>query len=162
MENYTVVRTDNLAGIVDGSKLRSVRFYNDGEVAAIENGAVVSIEGIEEGTRDIRKAVAPTANQKLGALALIASPEIVYESTYAGLNEFVNEAGEAALAYILCSNDEFSVTAEGFDGAPKVDAYVGAGADTKWKVLDDKTDAIGKIIAVEAEGGYTYYVIHIN
>lgn len=158
-EIKTVVRTDNLAGIIDGSKLRTVRFYAEDEQKAIENGAVVTVGGIEEGSRDVRVATAPTDGEELGKLALIASSELMYDEGN-GLEDFENPAGATCLAYILCSNDEFSLTAEGFNGTPAKGKGVKAGTDTKWAIVDD--GGIGEIIAVEYEGGYTYYVIHIN
>lgn len=158
MKTKTVVRTDNLAGIIDGSKLRTVRFYKNDEFAAIENGSVVLVGGIEEGSRDVRVATAPTGDEALGNLALIASSELMYDNN-ATLEEFENPEGATSLAYILCANDEFGVTAEGFTGTPEKGKFVNPDANAKWAIADD---GIGEIIAVEYEGGYTYYVIHIN
>lgn len=161
MANYTVVRTDNLAGIIDGSKLRTVRFYNEDAQAAIENGSVVVVGGIEEGSRDVRVATAPTGDEDLGVLALIASSELMYEEGKS-LEEFTNPKGATCLAYILCTADEFSITKEGFTGIPAKGKGVKPAAGAKWEVVASAEEGIGEIIAEEYEGGYTYYVIHIN
>lgn len=160
MANYTVVRTDNLAGIIDGSKLRTVRFYNEDAQAAIENGSVVVVGGIEEGSRDVRVATAPAGDEALGNLALIASSELMYEG--GSLDEFTNPEGATCLAYILCTNDEFSITAKGFTSAPAKGKGVKPAANAKWEVVASAENGVGEIIAEEFEGGYTYYVIHIN
>jgi len=171
-----VVRTDNLAGIVDGSKLVSVRYYVSTTETAIENGTVVKLDSLIEGTRGagshVWKAVAPDANTKIRGntnayddykLVLIASPEYLYNSNYAGLDEYENEAGKDCLGYVLQPGDTFAVTVDAFASATAPTAtnkYILATASTaKLTASNTATYAIAEYLETETEGGYTYYVL---
>lgn len=166
-----VVRTDNLAGIVDGSKLVSVRYYVSTTETAIENGTVVKLDSLIEGTRGagshVWKAVAPTANDTIAStnykLVLVASPEYLYESNYAGLDEYENEAGKDCLGYVLQPGDTFAVTVDAFASATAPTAtnkYILATASTaKLTASSTATYAIAEYLETETEGGYTYYVL---
>jgi len=166
-----VVRTDNLAGIVDGSKLVSVRYYVNTTETAIENGTVVKLDSLIEGTRGagshVWKAVAPTAGDTITGtnykLVLVASPEYLYESNYAGLDEYENAAGKDCLGYVLQPGDTFSVTVDAFAGATApttTNKYITVTAGTaKLTAASSNSNAIAEYLETETEGGYTYYVL---
>lgn len=169
-----VVRTDNLAGIVDGSKLVSVRYYVSTTETAIENGTIVKLDSLIEGTRGagshVWKAVGATASDTADGtnhkLVLIASPEYLYDSTYAGLDEYQNEAGKDCLGYVLQSGDVFAITADGFKGgtAPTSTNHylaIESNGDTKLKASSSSSGAMADFLEAETEGGYTYYVVRV-
>lgn len=165
MKNYAVVRTDNMRGTYVGSALVSFRFYDAAKEAAIENGNVVTLAArLPEVSRDMWKATAPAAAEKLGKLCLVAGVEVVYEDNNASLDDYINEAGANVRGYVLHSSDEFSVTAPALDGTPdeETNKYIEAQTgSTKWKVASEAENAVAELIAIENEGGYTYYVYRV-
>lgn len=159
---HAIVRTDRLFGTDVGQGLRSVRFYGaDDKVAEVENGVIAHLEGLEEGQREVHKAVAATADAKLMECVLIAAPEVMYDERLRNLDDYINEAGKAVRGYVLHSNDEFSVTAEGFVNGvvPVVGAEVGIGVDGK---IDAAGTGLGKCSHIEVAGRYTYYTILVG
>lgn len=161
-KKYCVVRTDRMYGTDVAPGLRSLRFYGaDGKVAEVENGVIAHLEGLEDGQREVHKAVAATAGADLTECALIAAPEVMYDERLRNLEDFINEAGKAVRGYILHCNDEFSVTAEGFVGGsvPAMGAEVGIGADGK---IDAAGTGLGKCSHIETVGRYTYYTILVS
>lgn len=159
---HCVVRTDRLSGTDVGSMLRSVRFYGaEDKVAEVENGVIAHLEGLEEGQREVHKAVAATAGANLSECVLIAAPEVMYDERLRNLEDYVNEAGKAIRGYVLHCNDEFSVTAEGFvnGSVPAVGAEVGIGANGK---IDAAGTGLGKCSHIETVGRYTYYTILVG
>lgn len=157
---YAVVRTDNLSGIIDGARLATVHFYDGANKADIENGNVISLDGIDE--PGVYKAVAPSAKQALGKLALVAGVELMYDRTYKNLDDFINAAGAEVRVYILHSGDVFSVTAEALDGeisSSTVGVEVQAG--TQLKVVTDASDAVAEYLGSDVENGYTYYKFRV-
>lgn len=165
---FGVVRTDRLMGTDVRSMLESVKYMGAGSTAtAIDNGNVVKLDGsLMTGEREIKKGVTPAANDVLDAIVLIASPEVMYDERKRNLDEFQNEAGKICRGYHLHSGDIFSVTKDALDGAaaPKVGDAVELKAGTKLNVAASATSgstAVGKIIAVDVVGRYTYYVIQV-
>ena len=86
---HGVVRTDNLAGIYDGSKIVSIKFNNGTADAEIDNGSIVSLDAYLG--QDVYKAVKPAAEQKLGKLVLVADVEL-FKDGKKPLDQWVNEA----------------------------------------------------------------------
>lgn len=170
-----VVRTDNLAGIVDGSKLVSLRYYVSTTETAIENGTVLKLDSLIENTRGagshVWKAVAPEASDTIDGtnhkLVLVASPEILYNSNFAGLDEYENEAGKDCLGYVLQAGDTFAVTADGFAGATaptSTNKYIHPTKTTypgKLTANSTSSNALAEYLETEVEGGYTYYVLRV-
>lgn len=157
---YAVVRTDNLSGIIDGARLATVHFYNGANKAAIENGNIISLNGLDE--PGVYKAIAPTANQGLGKLALVATPEIMSDRQYKNLDDFINAAGAEVRVYILHSGDVFSVTAEALDGTVgNTTVGVEVQAGTKLKVVTSATNAVADYLGSDVENGYTYYKFRV-
>lgn len=169
-EKYSVVRTDNLMGTDVSTYLDSVRFYNgSNELAAIENGNVVLVGDLLAGEREVHKATPVAANSDLKKVALVANPEVLYDERKRGLDQYINEAGKAVRVYYLHSGDEFGITAEGLDIASGHTVTPGTSivelkAGTKLHIgasATASTTQVGKVIAVEKAGRYTYYVIRV-
>lgn len=158
---YTVIRTDLMSGTNQLADLVSLRFYDSSEPAEVENGVIVKLEGYEDGQREVMKAVAASESDDLNDCAIVAGVEVMYDERKKNLDEFINEAGKATRGYIPRSRNIFSVTKEGFVGGtvPAKGDTVGIG--TGGKIKKDGTN-LGKCIAVETAGRYTYYVIQIG
>lgn len=154
---YAVVRTDNLAGTTVGSLLRTAKAEVD-----IQNGSVIKVVELLPNEREKYKAEA-ASGAAMGEYALVASVEIDYEKQYANLDAFTNKAGSLMRAYVLTHGDTFGVTADAIDGTPAVGAgIVLPSSGYKWTIAGENDTAIGTIIAIEQESGYTYYVIRIS
>lgn len=179
--SYGVVRTDNMYGTDVRAGLVSIKYivttgagttedpYVETETA-IENGNVLKVGALMDGEREIHKGTAPAANDNLDDIVLIASPEVMYDERKRNLDEFINEAGKACRGYRLHKWDIFSVTKDALDGAaePAVGDIVELKAGTKMNVVAAATGAtegstvVGKIIAVDVVGRYTYYAILVG
>lgn len=158
---YCVFRSDLMSGTKQPADLVSLRFYDaEGKVAEVENGVIALLQGLEDGEREVHKAVAATAGADLNECAIIAAPEVMYDERKKNLDEYINEAGKAVRGYIPRSRNIFSVTPEGFVGkvVPTVGAEVGIGANGK---IDAAGTGLGKCIHIEQAGRYTYYAIEI-
>lgn len=158
---YCVIRTDLMSGTKNGADLVSFRFYDaEGNVAEVENGVIVKLEGYEEGEREVMKAVAASAGADLNECAVVAGVEVMYDERKKNLDEYINEAGKIVRGYIPRSRNLFSVTAEGFVGGvvPAKDAEVGVGEGGK---IDAAGTGLGKCVDIEVVGRYTYYTIKI-
>lgn len=165
MANYNVVRTDNMSATKDGTLLRSAKYFAGDAEAAIENGMVVKIGELLVGERELRKATAPAANTPLNEVALVASPEYLVDERMRNFSDFRNEAGDEIRCYKFHSGDTFGVTAGCFGGAaPVVGNVVELTAGTTFKAVATATadtTTVGKVIAIETEGSYTYYVVEV-
>lgn len=162
---YPVIRLDNMAGTTDGRKLKSVVFNDGTDDAAIGNGLLVAIGALLSDERELHEAVAPAANTPIGKLAIIATPELMYDAKKKNLVDFVNEAGVPARAYVLTADDEFGVTADALSAVPTVGSIIEAQADTKMNVVATLTAGstqIGTVIAIEIVNSLTFYVIHVD
>ena len=165
MANHAIVRLDLMAGTTNPALLRSVRYHDGSDYAAIDNGNVVALDSLITGEREVFKAVKPTAKTKLEAIALIASPEYMVDERKHNLDEFTNEKGDIARAYIFHNGDIFSVTAEALDGTPSVGHAVEVKAgQTKIHTAATETASalvIGKVIEIDTVGSVKYYVIAV-
>lgn len=165
---YAVIRTDNMYGTDVRAGLVSVKYMGtDGQTPAeIENGCVVKLDALVEGEREIFVGKDVAANDNLKDVVIIASPEVMYDEHKHNLDEFINEKGKACRGYRFHDGNTFSVTKEAFDGAePVVGNIVELKAGTKLNAVGSATSGattVGKIIAVENAGRYTYYVILIG
>lgn len=166
---YAVVRTDAMAGTDVRGQLVSVKYMGaDGATpTAIENGNVLKIGALMTGEREIYVGGAVAANDKIDDIVLIASPEVVYDERKRNLDDFVNEAGKACRGYHIHSGDTFSVTAEALSGTgtPAVGNIVELAAGTKLAFVASATSGstkVGRIIAVDVVGRYTYYAIKVD
>lgn len=166
---YAVVRTDAMAGTDVRGQLVSVKYMGaDGATpTAIENGNVLKIGALMTGEREIYIGGAVAANDKIDDIVLIASPEVVYDERKRNLDDFVNKAGKACRGYHIHSGDTFSVTAEALSGTgtPAVGNIVELAAGTKLAFAASATTGstkVGRIIAVDVVGRYTYYAIKVD
>lgn len=163
MSKHGVVRTDNLTGTIDGSKLKSLRYYVGNTKTDIDNGCFVVLSGLLPGERELYKAVAPTANEIIGNIVLVATPEMKYDKTYYNLSDFYNVAGSDVRGYVLEAGDMFSVTAEVLDGTPSLtgetpNKYLEIQAGVKGKVASSADNARFVLEAIEVAGADTFYV----
>jgi len=167
-EKYGVIRTDLMSGTDVAADLVSLKYFEGDEPAAIENGCVVKLEGLLEGEREIRKAVAPAADTPMEEIAIVANPEVMYDERKRNLDQYINEAGRATRGYIPRSRNIYSVTAEALTIAegvtPEKGYVVELTAGVKPSVVASASGSatkLGEIIAVEQAGRYTYYVIQL-
>lgn len=165
---HGVIRTDLMSGTNVYADMLSVRYVDaQGTPAEIDNGCVVALDGLMDGEREIWKAVDMQADSEMEKLAIIATPEVLYDERYQNLEDFVNPAGAAVRGYIPRSRNIFSVTAECLDIAegvvPAAGYIVEVKAGHKLSCVAAATSApkFGEIIAVEQSGRYTFYVIQV-
>lgn len=159
----TIVRLDNVAATKVPALIKSAKYMGSGDTAtAIENGMFVAIGGLMDGEREVHVATTPAADSAY--FGIVTTPEVEYcETGYHGLDTFENKADDVIRVMILQKGDIYSVTAEGFDTVPTVGKFVELQADVKAKVADAESDAtIGKVIAVDVVGRYTYYVVEVQ
>lgn len=172
---YAVVRTDLLGGTDVRAGLVSIKYIvsttsngvtTDTETA-IENGNVLKVGPLMDNEREIYKGSAVAANTALDEVVLVASPELMYDERKKSLSDFINEAGRPCRGYRLHNGDIFSVTKEALAGkaTPEVGDFVELAAGTKLNVAASATansTVVGKIIAVDVVGSFTFYAILVN
>lgn len=166
---YGVIRTDRMYGTDVAANLISTKYMGSGSTAtAIENGGVVRLDGLMTGEREVFKGVTPAANTPIGQIAVIATPEVLYDERMKNLDQFINEAGAICRAYIPHTHDIFSLTPDALSIADGVTPAIGYSveltAGNKMKVVASPTSnstQVGKIIDIEKTSRYTYYVIKV-
>ena len=159
--SYCVIRTDLMSGTKQPADLVSLRFYDaEGNMAEVENGVIVKLEGYEDGQREVMKAVAAAAGEDLNDCAIVAGVEVPYDERKKNLDEYINEAGKSIRGYIPRSRNIFSITKDGFVGGnvPEKGAEVGIGEGGK---VDAAGTGLGVCADIEVVGRYTYYAIKI-
>lgn len=166
-EKHAVVRTDLMYGTDVRSGLVSVKYMgSSGDTPTeIDNGHVLKVTELMEGEREVYKGVDVAADTPVGDVVLVTSVEVMYDERMRNLDEYYNEAGKICRGYRLHSGDIFSVTAEALDGTPTVGHVVELAAGTKMKDVASATEStttIGKIIAKDVVGAYTYYAIKVD
>ena len=148
--SYAVVRTDKMFGTDNRAGLVSIKYLPTVDDAAtptaIENGNVLQIGDLVEGEREVFVGTAPAANTAINEVCLIATPEVIYDERYKDLADYINEAGVICRGYRFHSGDIFSVTKDALDGA----------ADPAGSTV------LGKIIAIDVVGKYTFYAIMVD
>lgn len=173
MANHAVIRKDRLYGTDVAPALVSMRYVDsNGNGAAIDNGNVVRLDGLmvhTDGTieRELYKAVTPAANTDLKDIAIVGTPEVMYDERKKNLDEFVNEAGADSLGYRPHAGDMFGVTADGLSAAATIAKgdLVELQAGTKLKVVKSATNGstqVGVIADINKVGRYTYYVVEVK
>lgn len=167
--SYAVVRTDNMAGTDVRGQLVSVKYMGtDGNTeTAIENGNVLKLGALVDGEREIYVGGDVAKDSAIDDIVLVASVETMYDERKRNLDDFVNEAGAICRGYHIHHGDTFSVTAEALSGTgtPAKDNIVELAAGTKLAFAASATSGstqVGRIIAVDVVGRYTYYVIKVN
>lgn len=133
----------------------------------IDNGNVLLLGDLMEGEREIYEGAAPAANSDLTEVVLVDSPEVMYDERYRNLDDYYNVAGKPCRGYRLHKWDVFSVTKDALDGVaePAIGNVVELKAGTKLNVAASATSGstqVGKIIAIDVVGKYTFYVIRVT
>ncbi len=164
---HAVVRTDKMFGTDNRTGLASVEYFVSTTATDIDNGNVVVVGDLIDGEREIYKATAPAANTAIEKVVLIATPEVNYCPKEYPIENFYNKAGKPARGYYLTHNAIFSVTKDALDGAatPAVGNIVELKAGTKLNVVASATSGstvVGKIIAIDTVGRFTFYVIQVD
>lgn len=156
--SFAIVRTDRMHGTYNPADLVSVKYQESSENKAIENGRVVLLGALDTTHREVFIGGKPAVDSDIGAIALIATPELMADERKKNLNEFRNEAGEIARGYRLRSGDIFSVTAEALTAiagtAPATGQVVELQADTKLKLVTTLTlnsTQVGEVLDVEGD-----------
>lgn len=169
MANHAVVRLDRLEGTGDSNALISIEYLgaNGSTPTDIDNGNVLKPGALMSGEREVFVGAAVAANDALDSIVFVASPEVMYDERLRGLEDFYNVKGHAARAYRLRSGDIFSVTKDALDGVatPAVGNVVELKAGTKLNVAASATNGstqVGKVIAIDVVGRYTFYVIKVD
>lgn len=169
---HGIVRTDLMYGTDVRSGLVSVKYMgaNGSTPTDIDNGNVLKVSALQTGEREIYVGAAVAAATPINEVVLIASPEVMYDERLRNLEDFYNEAGKACRGYRLHTGDIFSVTKDALAGAatPAVGDVVELAAGTKLSVVAAATGAtsgstvVGKILAIDVVGRYTYYAIKVD
>ena len=167
--NHAVVRTDAMAATDVRGQIVSVQYMGayGNTPTEIENGNVLKLGALKSGEREVYIGGAVAANDKLSDIVLIASPEVMYDERKRNLDDFINEKGKICRGLHIHSGDTFSVTAGALTGSgtPAVGNIVELVSGTKLGFAASATESstvVGRIIAVEIVGTYTYYVIKVN
>ena len=131
MENkYCVVRTDDVAGVKQNADLLSVRFYDaDGNIAEVENGVVVKLEGY------VNNRI--VFNQETGKAvrAYIPRSRNLFAFTAEG---FVNKAVPEKGANVgIGANGKIDAAGSGLGKCVDIDV---AGRYTYYTIMIDKTE----------------------
>lgn len=149
---HTVCRTDKMFGTYNPAGLVNIKIS-----ANLDNGSVVKIGDLATGEREAYVAGTPAANDSLDSLCVLIAPELMYDERKKNLNEYFNDATlnkGIYRGYRFHKGDEFSMTADGFDGTPAVGSIVEVMAGNKMKVVAEATSgstAIGTIVAKEGD-----------
>ena len=163
--NHAVVRTDRMEGTGDRNSLVSIKYIVSTTPTAIENGNVLKRGALISGEREVFEGATPARDDALEDIVLVATPEVMYDERLRNLDDFINEAGKIARAYHLRKGDIFSVTKEAlaFATSEADDGKVGSVVELKAATgATDGSTVVGKIIAIDVVGKYTYYVILVG
>lgn len=168
---HAVIRTDKMFGTDNRVGIYSILFGAEGdnafEYADIDNGNVVKLGALKDGERELYFATAPADDDDLKNIAIVATPELLYDERLHGLEKFYNKAGVPARVYTLHHGQLWSVTKEALVGkeTPEKGDLVELADGTKLNVAASATQGatqIGVIADVEQVGRYTYYVIEVR
>jgi len=152
---YTIFRSDLMTATKDASKHVFFKIVT----ADVENGNVLKIGKLVTGERNSYTYTTPAVNTPLTSIAILTTPELMADERKKNLNEFINEVGTTARAFMLEKGDVFSVTAAGLTNAATiaVDDIVELAAGTKLKVVASATGLtsgstkVGTIIGIEGD-----------
>jgi hypothetical protein len=164
---HGVVRTDKLFGADNRTGIVSAKYYVSTTATDVDNGNVLAIDSLISGEREVYKAVTPAADTAIEKIILVATPEVNYVTTEYPIEKCYNKAGKELRGYHLTHNAIFSVTADALSAASTITVgnVVELQAGTKLKVVASgtaSTTQVGKIIAIETVGRFTYYVIQVD
>lgn len=156
MAKHTIARTDKMHGTYNVGDLVNIKIFED-----LDNGSVVKIGGLADGEREAYEGETPSASDALTGLAIIIAPEVMYDDRLKDLADFYNASESIVRGYRFHNGDEFSLTAEGFSGTPKVGNVVEVAASYKLNTAAAATSGatqVGTIIAQEGD----YFVVRVQ
>lgn len=165
---HAVVRTDDMFGTDSRPDPVSFKYMGDDGATetAIDNGNVVTLDKVVDKEREVWSAKAVDTTTPIDNIILVASPELEYDEWKRPLDMFVNKAGAICRGYRLHNGMVFSVTANALSGAtPTVGYALELAKGTTLNVVESPTEGntqVGKIIAIEISGLYTYAVIKVE
>jgi hypothetical protein len=151
---HAVINTDNMR-YCDLVSVK-VKERNTEKALSIDNGNIVRVGGLVQNEREIRHATPPLTTDSFNDLAVIATPEVMYDERLNVLEDFYNEEGNVCRGYRFRNNAEFSVTKEALipiSGNELNGTYVGI-KDGETKIVVSPT--------AEAEGFNCFGVIIEN
>lgn len=162
---YTVFRCDNMPGTDQRAYVASVLVRDSsGTPIEVENGTIVEIGALIDNKHDLYAATLATSASTITNCAVIGTPEIIYDDQLKkNLDDFINEAGKPAAAYLLGHGGVFSVTKEGFVGGTvptTTGKTVNVGIGTGGKI-DTAGEGLGTVLAIEKAGRYTFYTVRL-
>lgn len=153
---HAICRTDKMTGTTDVAALVNLKLHAD-----VDNGNVVVVGARATGEREAYSTSTPAAGSALKSIALVCAPEVMYDERKKNLNEFYNEQGAIVRGYILHNGDEFSLTADGFEGTPAVGNVVELQAGVKLKTVGSATsNSTGVGTITDVENGY--YTVRVS
>lgn len=165
MIKHAVVRTDNMTGAKQETALAHVKYFVGAVPTEIDNGNVVEVQGLLDGERQIKKAVAMTPTTPITKLGLVCAPELIYDERLDSLSDFNNEADRPFRVYLLQPDlDGYSATIEAFSGiaTPVKGNFVNRVAGTKPEIVAVKgASTFGRIDEVQIIKNITYYYVQI-
>lgn len=141
-----IIRKDKILSGSNGN-LESVIVHNSaGETVETYNGkddvgVFVTVEGLMEGQRELKKATLASEESAGKEVLLIHNPEYMYDERLNKLEDFLIPEGVATRAYYLSEGDIITLTEDLFDG----DVEVGQ------TVLPTQNGKLGVREAVEGE-----------
>ena len=163
---HSVVQTDLMLGTYGSVGLVSLQYHDNDGPAAIDNGHVVLLDSLIEGEREIWKAVTPAKDSPLSRIAIVATPEVMYDERLRNLSDFYNEAGNVALGYRLdYCGQVLRVSSDALSGTAKVGDIVELQPDSKLKVVTTATEGstvVGRVVGLETVGTIEYVAICID
>lgn len=162
---YTVFRCDNMPGTDQRAYIASVLVQDSsGNPIEVENGTIVEIGDLIDGKHDLYAATLATKTSTVANCAVIGTPEVIHDDHLKkNLDDFINEAGKPATAYLLGHGGVFSVTKEGFVNGTvptKAGKTVAVGIGTNGKI-DSAGTGLGTILAIDQTNRYTYYAVRL-
>ena len=172
--DHAVVNTDLMSATDVRTGMRSFRYGTWDATKKIltgvdiDNGNLVKLTQILDANQDLWVAVTPEANTPIEELALVTTPEMMYDERENRLEDFYNIAGTNATGMRLHKGDIFGATAEAYDGTPAVGSFATAMAGTKIKVAasaptgTNAATLIGKIIDTRVHNGKTFYNVEVG
>lgn len=162
---HGIVQTELMSATDDRSRMRSFK-YGTLDAAtkeltgkAIDNGNVVELVPNAMLDRDLWASVTPKATTNREMLALVATPEIMYDERQKNLWEFYNEPDEACTGMLFKVGDVFSVTEEALDFTGTIAAgdFVDIQASTRLKITKTQGAAtLGQVLDITIRKDGTY------
>lgn len=166
---HAVYNSDNVSATKDASLIMTAKYMGTAgaEVeTAIDNGNIVKISGLMTNSREVYKAIKPSADTEIKDVAIVTTVEENKEAVTKAdnnLENYTNVAGQLLRVFTFHSGETFSVSAEAFNGTPAIGNAVGLMDGTKIDTADTVTGTqFGEIIDKIVTARYTLYTIKVK